>query len=64
VPYRHAKPSEESCGIDGYIGNVYVSIKPETYQMRKGLNEEIHSKIIFYKNVKDEIIVDYSAVVG
>lgn len=63
VSYRLAKPSEESGGIDGYMGGIPVSIKPETYQMKKGLNEEIHVKMIFYKKVKDGIIVDYSAVI-
>jgi len=63
VSYRLANPSEESGGIDGYIGDIPVSIKPETYHMKKGLNEEIHAKMIFYKKVKDGIIVDYSAVI-
>jgi NAD/NADP transhydrogenase alpha subunit len=32
---------EESKGIDGYIGNIPVSIKPDTYRVKAALAEDI-----------------------
>jgi len=55
--YRLAKPHEESEGIDGFIGDVPVSIKPETYKTKDALGENINAKIIYYKKVKDGIVV-------
>ncbi len=57
--YRLATPNEESQGIDGYIGNIAVSIKPESYRMKNGLNEEISIPIIFYTKSKSGITVEY-----
>ena len=63
VSYRLSEKAGESQGIDGYIGNVSVSIKPETYKTKKSLNEEIQAKMIYYKKVKNGIEVDYSEIV-
>jgi len=60
--WRFANPGEESKGIDGYIGTIQVSIKPVTYQTKKALSEEIETKIIFYKKVKNGIEVDYGDI--
>ncbi len=60
--YRLAKPSEESQGIDGYIGNIPVSIKPNTYSIKKSLSENISVKIVYYEKLKDGIEVDFSEV--
>lgn len=60
--YRLAKPKEESQGIDGFIGNFPVSIKPITYKSKKSLSEEIKSKIIFYKKTKSGLEVDADEV--
>lgn len=60
VEWRLANPSEESQGIDGFIGDIPVSIKPDTYQIKKALREDINIKIIFYSKIKDGIEVDYS----
>jgi hypothetical protein len=46
-PYRLAKPEEESKGIDGFIGDIAVSIKPITYKIKMGLNEVINVPIVF-----------------
>jgi len=59
--YRLAEPDEESKGIDGYIGDIPVSIKPDSYRT-KHLQEHIDVKIIYYKKVKDGIEVDYSEI--
>jgi hypothetical protein len=58
--YRLSTPDEESKGIDGFIGNTPVSIKPTTYKTKNMLNEQIDAKIIFYEKEKDGIDVDIS----
>lgn len=58
--YKIADSGEESMGIDGYIGNMAVSIKPITYKNKMTLQEDIKAKIIFYEKLKDGIEVDYS----
>jgi len=60
VKYRLSTPQEESEGIDGFIGNMPVSIKPLTYKSKKKLREKIEVKIIFYDKKKDGINVDVS----
>jgi len=61
--YRLASANEESKGIDGFIGSIPVSIKPDTYKTKKNLSEIIEAKIIFYKKLKDGIEVDYSEII-
>jgi MjaI-like restriction endonuclease len=57
--YRLAKPEEESAGIDGFIGDKPVSIKPSTYKTKTMLGEQIQVEIIYYDKVRDGIKVDY-----
>ena len=57
--YRLATPNEESKGIDGFIDDIPVSIKPETYKIKKGLNESIKVKMVYYEKIKNGIEVDY-----
>ncbi|MBI5360277.1 MAG: MjaI family restriction endonuclease [Planctomycetes bacterium] len=61
-PCRNGKPEDESRGIDGYIGDVPVSIKPETYKTKQALPEQIQVKIIYYAKVDSGIEVDYGEV--
>lgn len=56
--YRLAEPDEESKGIDGYIGEEPVSIKPESYDSMKMLPEIINARIIHYTKGKDGILVE------
>lgn len=61
--YRLSTPDEESKGIDGFVGDVSVSIKPETYKTKPALIEEIKADvIIFYEKKKDRIVVDVSPI--
>ena len=60
VKYRLSNPGEESKGIDGFIGEVPVSIKPTTYKTKNMLMEDIRVKMIFYEKKKDGIAVDSS----
>ena len=57
--YRLAKPEEESKGIDGFIGDKPVSIKPMTYKIKMGLNEIIEVPIVFYDKKKSEIVLEF-----
>jgi len=53
LEYRLSNPEEESKGIDGYIGNVPISLKPTTYSSKKMLPEELEGYVIFYEKQKD-----------
>jgi hypothetical protein len=59
---RIATPGEESKGIDGYIGQDPVSIKPTTYKSKLGLPESIRVPIIYYEKLKDGIRVDAGSI--
>jgi len=59
---RLADFTEESKGIDGYIGDIPISIKPETYESKKSLPEDIPVRIIYYKKIKNGIEVDYKGI--
>lgn len=62
--YRLSTPEEESKGIDGFVGEVSISIKPETYKTKPSLIENIQAdKIIFYEKKDNKIIVDLSSIV-
>ncbi|MBS3076148.1 MjaI family restriction endonuclease [Candidatus Pacearchaeota archaeon] len=60
--YKLSTPQEESKGIDGFIGNIPVSIKPITYKTKNMLREKIEVKFIFYEKKKDGINVDISCL--
>jgi hypothetical protein len=60
--FRTATPDEESQGIDGFIGQERVSIKPETYKSKLGLPESIRIPIIYYEKLKDGIRIDASSL--
>ena len=58
--YRLSTDEEESSGIDGFIGSVPVSIKPDTYKGEQDLKDQIPVKLIYYKKLDDEIEIDFS----
>lgn len=60
MSYRLATPEEESRGIDGYLDSRPVSIKPVTYKIKLGLNENIEEPIIFYEKKKDGLTVEFN----
>lgn len=60
APYRLSAKKEESEGIDGYIGEMPVSIKPVSYKTMMSLNEQIDSQMIFYDKKKDCILIEFS----
>jgi len=55
-------PEEESKGIDGYIGDIPVSMKPESYKAKRALSEKIQAKFIYYKKAKDGITIDIKVI--
>ncbi len=60
--YHLSNPEDEAKGIDGYIGDIPVSIKPHTYKVKAALPEHIAKKIIYYKKVDKGIEVDYGEI--
>jgi len=60
--YRLSTSQEESKGIDGYIGDIPVSIKPDTYKGKQFLPESIDVRVIYYKKIKNGIEVDYTEI--
>lgn len=59
LPYRLSKPEDESKGIDGYIGDKPISIKPSTYKTKDALNELIEVLIVFYEKKKNRIEIEF-----
>ena len=55
TPYRLADAEEESHGIDGYVGDTPVSVKPSTYTTKDMLPETIDAQMIVYEKKKDGI---------
>ena len=51
--YRLSSSEEESKGIDGYIGNIPISIKPTSYKQENFLPESINIHIVYYEKQKD-----------
>ncbi|HPG39831.1 MAG TPA: MjaI family restriction endonuclease [bacterium] len=60
--YRLATPVEESKGIDGFINEIPVSIKPESYKSKKSLSEKIQVSIIYYDKAKDGLTMDIEEI--
>lgn len=60
--YSLSTPEEESKGIDGYIGELPISIKPVTYKTKMGLNENIEIPIIFYDKKKNDIVIEFNEI--
>ena len=58
LTYRLAAPDEESIGIDGYVGTVSYSIKPDTYKTMNRLSETINVKMIYYTKTKSALKIE------
>lgn len=56
--YRLATPDEESVGIDGYVGDIPYSIKPDTYKTMGRLSETINVKMIYYTKTKTGLTIE------
>jgi len=63
--YRLAEPEEEAKGIDGFIEDVPISIKPHTYKVEaKRLQEKIRVCIIYYEKTEDGIKFDVNELLS
>ncbi len=51
--YKLSTPEDESKGIDGYIENIPISLKPTTYKYKKMLAESLEGYVIHYEKQKD-----------
>ncbi len=60
--FRIANPQEESKGIDGFLDETPISIKPATYKAKLGLQESIKTKIIFYEKKKNGIEITFEDI--
>lgn len=56
--YRLASPEEESVGIDGYVGNIPYSVKPDTYKTMGRLSEVINIRMIYYTKTKTGLTIE------
>lgn len=52
LEYTRSTPAEESKGVDGYLGDQPVSIKPITYKQKSRLQEDISAPIVYYEEYK------------
>ncbi len=56
--YRLATPEEEAIGIDGYVGEIPYSVKPDTYKTMGRLSETIDVKMIYYSKTKTNLKIE------
>lgn len=56
--YRLATPEEEAVGIDGYVGDIPYSVKPDTYKTMGRLPEAIAVKMIYYTKTKAGLTIE------
>jgi hypothetical protein len=47
--YELGTAEDESKGVDGYLGDQPVSVKPITYKQKSRLQEEIQAPIVYYE---------------
>lgn len=56
--FRLATTAEESAGIDGYVGDIPYSVKPDTYKTMGRLSEIIDVRMIYYTKTKTGIKIE------
>ena len=56
--YRLATPEEEAKGIDGFVGSIPYSVKPDTYKTMGRLSEAIDVKMIYYTKTKTGLKIE------
>ncbi len=57
--HKLSTPEEESKGIDGYVGDEAVSIKPMSYKSKQSLQESIQVKLIYYEKEDDGLTIEF-----
>lgn len=61
APYRLSFPSEESKGIDGFIGDIPVSIKPTSYKSKKSIREKLGGKMVYHHKTDAGLEFEFNA---
>lgn len=56
--YRLANPDEEAKGIDGFVGGIPYSVKPDSYRTMGRLSETIDVKMIYYAKTKTGLKIE------
>lgn len=56
--YRSATPAEEARGIDGFVGGIPYSVKPDPYKTMDRLPETIAVKMVYYTRTKNGLTVE------
>jgi hypothetical protein len=59
VSYRMVTTEEEAKGIDGYLGTLPVSIKPDTYDTKPMLPENIAVQMVKYAKRKEGLELEF-----
>ena len=54
---RLSSPEDESRGIDGYLDEIPVSVKPTTYRSMDTISETIDARMIYYEKKSNGTIV-------
>jgi hypothetical protein len=54
---RLSSPEDESRGIDGYLDERPVSVKPSTYKTMDALRETIDARMIYYEKKSNGTII-------
>jgi hypothetical protein len=57
--YRVSTAIEEGQGIDGWVDDTPVSIKPITYKAKMALPERINFLMVYYSKKKDGITIEF-----
>jgi hypothetical protein len=50
LPYELGTAADESKGVDGYLGDQPVSVKPASYKQKSRLQEDIQAPIVYYED--------------
>lgn len=61
--WRLADVDEEARGIDGFVGDTPVQIKPASYRSETRLPETIEVPIVYYEKKKDRITIEFDSAV-
>lgn len=62
--FERSTSADESKGIDGFLGDQPVSIKPETYEGKSRLQEDIDAPIVYYEeySTSNALSIDVSGL--
>jgi hypothetical protein len=61
---RQATAEDEGKGIDGYLGELPIQVKPSTYKAKAALPEDMGCPIVYYDKKSAGISVDATEVVS